>query len=77
VGGEYIVSLGHDSGAEPGCDEALPTCTASVNAFTRLWLGVRSATSLSVTDDLSGPKELLEELDWAFRLPEPHPDWEF
>jgi len=77
VGGEYVASLSRDSGAEPGCDETLPTLTASVNAFTRLWLGVRSATSLSVTDDLSGPRELLEELDWAFRLPAPHPDWEF
>jgi len=77
VGGEYVISLGRDSGAEPGRDMALPTLNASVNAFTRLWLGVRSATSLSVTDDLSGPSALLEELDWAFRLPAPHPDWEF
>jgi predicted acetyltransferase len=77
VSGEYVVSLGRNSGLEVGRDASLPTLTASVNAFTRLWLGVLSATSLSVTDDLSGPQELLEELDWAFRLPVPHPDWEF
>jgi hypothetical protein len=77
VGGAYVVTLGRDSGAEAGRDEGLPTLTASVNAFTRLWLGVRPATGLSVTDDLSGPLALLEELDWAFRLPQPHPDWEF
>ena len=48
-----------------------------VNAASFESSGVRSATSLSVTDELSGPRELLDELDWAFRLPVPHPDWEF
>jgi len=26
---------------------------------------------------LDGPQELLEELDWAFRLPAPRFDWPF
>ena len=77
IGGDYIVTLGPSSGAEPRKDSALPTLTASVGAFTRLWLGVRSATSLSVTDALCGPQELLEELDWLLRLPDPKPDWDF
>jgi hypothetical protein len=77
IGGEYVVSLGRDSSAEPGRDERLPTLSASVGAFTRLWLGVLSATGLSVTDELAGPKELLDELDWAFGLPKPRLDWEF
>jgi len=48
-----------------------------VNAFTRMWLGARPATGLAVTDELTGPAALLEELDWALRLPEPKPDWDF
>ena len=77
TGGDYIVTLGPASSAEPGADAALPTLTASVGAFTRMWLGVRPATGLAVTDELSGPRGLLEELDWALRLPEPKPDWDF
>lgn len=77
VGGDYVVTLGSSSGVEPGVDRALPRLTGSVGAFTRLWLGVRPATGLAVTDDLSGPPELLEALDWAFLLPDPKPDWDF
>lgn len=77
VAGDYVVTLGPQSAAEPGSDAALPTLAASVNAFTRLWLGVRPATGLAVTDDLSGPEGLLEELDEVLRLPVPHPDWDF
>lgn len=77
TGGAYSVTLGSDSCAEKGTAKGLPTLRASVNAFTRMWLGAASATSLSVTDELEGPPELLETLDWAFRLPTPRFDWPF
>lgn len=77
VAGDYVVALGASSGAEPGRDASLSTLIATVNAFTRLWLGVRPATGLAVTDELSGPPSLLEELDWRLRLPDPKPDWEY
>jgi len=75
--GDYVITLGPNSSAEPGADPSLPTLTASVNAFSRLWLGVRPATGLSVTDNLSGPPSLLSQLDQCLRLPEPKPDWDF
>lgn len=77
IGGDYVVTLGPSSSAKPGTDASLPTLNASVGAFTRLWLGVRPATGLAVTDAISGPPELLEELNWALRLPEPKPDWDY
>jgi GNAT superfamily N-acetyltransferase len=77
IAGDYVVTLGPSSGAEIGADASLPTLTASVGAFTRLWLGVRPASGLAVTDELSGPPELLNALDWALRLPAPQPDWDF
>ena len=70
-------TLGPASSAEPGVDAGRPTLTASAGAFTRLWLGVRPATRLTVTDALAGPPELLEKLDYALRLPDPKPDWDF
>jgi hypothetical protein len=77
VGGRYVVTLGASSGAEEGSDDTLPVLRASVGAFTRLWLGVRQATSLSVTDDLSGPPELLRELDEVLLcMPDPKLDWD-
>ena len=77
VGGDYVVTLGPSSGAEPGSDAALPTMTATVNAFTRLWLGVRPAAGLAVTDGLSAPPELLAQLDRLLHLPTPRVDWGF
>jgi len=78
LSGQYVVTLGPESAAEPGQDEALPTLQASLGAFTRLWLGVRSATSLAVTDDLAGPPSLLRQLDAQLRcLPAPRWDWDF
>jgi len=75
--GEYVVTLGPSSGGEPGTDPALPTLKASVGAFTRMWLGVRPATGLAITDNLHGPPELLKQLDATLRLPDPKPDWDF
>jgi hypothetical protein len=75
--GVYTVTLGETSQAVPGTDPALPTLTASIGAFTRLWLGVVPASGLSVTDELTGPQSLLADLDGALRLPRPCPDWDF
>ena len=77
ISGKYVVSLGPHSCAEEGEDKTLPTLKASVGAFTRMWLGVRPATGLAVTDHLQGPQELLNDLDRILCIPEPHPDWDF
>ncbi len=77
ISGEYVVTLGRESSAERGSDARLPTLTASVGAFTRLWLGVRPASGLAVTDDLVGPPDLLARLDRILCLPEPKTEWDF
>jgi hypothetical protein len=77
VAGEYVVTLDSSSYSEPGTEPNLPTMHASVNAFTRFWLGVRCAIGLSYTDVLDAPRALLAQLDTALRLPDPKPDWEF
>jgi hypothetical protein len=77
ISGKYVVTLGSSSGAEKGTDKSLPTLTASVGAFSRLWMGVRPATGLSATDNLSGPSELLKKLDRVLCLPQPKLDWDF
>jgi len=77
LSGSYLVSLGRSCTIDERTDPALPTMKASINAFSRLWLGVRCATSLSWTDDLSGPPQLLAELDLALGVPSPYNDWDF
>ena len=77
LSGEYIITLGDSSQADNGTHPKLATLNASVGAFTRLWMGILPATSLSLTDELSGPPELLEELDWTLRLPIPRLDWDY
>jgi hypothetical protein len=76
IGGEHVVEFGEESHATPGQEATLPTLTASVNAFSRMWFGVRVASDLAYTDELSGPPELLRQLDETLRLPEPNPDCE-
>ncbi len=77
VGGDYIVTLGPESRAQPGTDGSLPYLAATVNAFTRMWLGARPASGLATTDEITGPHELLDQLDRVLCLPPPVPDWEF
>jgi hypothetical protein len=75
LSGEYIVHLGSTCSCEKGHDPNLLLLRSSIGAFCRMWLGVRPASGLSVTDQLSGPPDLLHQLDEAFRLPDPKPDW--
>ncbi len=77
VGGSYIVQFGEQSTAEPGTAADLPQLECTVNAFTRMMWGVAPASSLAVTDSLSGPAELLTRLDGAIHLPVPHTGWDF
>lgn len=77
LAGQYVVRLGRRSTCRPGHEPGLPTLEVSVGAFTRMWLGVCSASGLHVTDDLHGPDDLLTRLDAMFCLPRPQPDWDF
>ncbi|NOZ48425.1 MAG: hypothetical protein GXP37_00055, partial [Chloroflexi bacterium] len=46
VAGDYVISLGPESQAEPGSATGLDTVSTSVGTWTRLWLGVLPASSL-------------------------------
>ena len=75
--GKYTMELGSTSKATSGFEEGLPTLVADIGTFTRLWLGVRPATGLSITSNLSGPAALIKDLDEVLCLPDPHPDWDY
>lgn len=77
IAGRYVVSLGERSTVKRATNRSLPVLRASVNAFTRLWLGVRPASGIALTDELEGTDELLGQLDRVLRLPDPNPDWDF
>ena len=87
--GDYRISIGPDSRAEPGCRKDLPTLRASTGAFSRMWFGVAPASSLAITDGLrvqepaggerseSGSRKLLDRLDQVLCMPQPQPGWDF
>lgn len=77
VAGSHVVKIGPKSSVRSGTDPSLETVDASVNAFTRAWLGARRPSSVAVTDDLTAPPSLLSALDEALALPTPHPGWDF
>ena len=76
-GGDWTVTLGEQCIATQGHDANAPMLEASINAFTRLWMGARSATALALTDDLRGPGDLLAALTSRWLLPEPAADWDY
>lgn len=72
LAGFWTIEIGENgSSAVPGSLEDLPTMKASINAFTRLVFGVATPSGLAMTDELDAPDELLTELDFRLRLPEP------
>jgi hypothetical protein len=77
LSGAYVVDLGPESGVRPGSDKKLPLLRASINAFSRFWFGVRPASNLAITDNLSGEEGLITALDKAVCLPRPHLGWDF
>ena len=77
ISGDYILSLGKNCSAKPGFNEKLPILECSINAFTRMWLGIVPASGLAITDDFKASELLTQKLDVAFRLPEFSSDWQF
>jgi len=75
--GSYIVSLGPESHIRPGTKKGLPTLRSSINSFTRLWLGVLPASSLSAAALIDISPELEADLDEHITLPEPKRLWDF
>ncbi|MEQ8693562.1 MAG: GNAT family N-acetyltransferase [Pseudomonadales bacterium] len=77
LGGEYVVHLGADASAVRGRDPQLPQLKASINALTRLLIGVASAEQLALTDEFTAPPDLLATLSQALRMPKPVPGLDF
>ena len=77
VSGAYTVDLGPESSVSNGTSASLPTLKASVNTFSRLWLGARPASSLAITDDFEAEPRLIRDLDSVITLPPPHLGWDF
>ncbi|MCO4773107.1 MAG: sterol carrier protein domain-containing protein [Deltaproteobacteria bacterium] len=75
--GPWTLRLGDSSSMEKGALAGAPVLTASVNALSRWWLGVRPASHLALTDDFDADDGLIEELDRCWRPPPPRNDWEF
>ncbi|MDP8220208.1 MAG: sterol carrier protein domain-containing protein, partial [Candidatus Stygibacter frigidus] len=75
--GEYTLHLGKKCSMTKGFKADLPVLSASINAFSRMWLGVKPASGLAYSDGLNANADLLKKLDNAFCLPEPQPGWWF
>lgn len=76
--GAYRVRVAEESSAERiddthAGDGSRPVVRAGIGAFSRLWFGVRPATSLALTGELDAPGDLLTALDAALLLPTPTP----
>ncbi len=74
--GEYSVHLGQDCAAQPGRKPGLPQLEASVNGFSRLWLGCASANAIATAGEIRSEQALLDALDDCIRLPIPRIGWE-
>jgi hypothetical protein len=77
VSGDWIICFGEESSATRGCDDSLPTATATVNDLSRLWFGSATAESLALTGNFKASGELINHIDSVVRLPVPFIDWDF
>ena len=77
VGGDYTIVIGPHSCAKRGHTAGLPMLRTGVASFTRLWFGVRSPSTIAVSDDIDAPPEPLAALDEALLLPKPVAGWSF
>jgi hypothetical protein len=76
-GGDYTISLGPTSTAVPGHTAGLPLLSASVNDFTRFWMGSADADVLAGIGSFDGSAELIAAMDDSLKLPLPAPDWDY
>ncbi len=78
LSGNYQLELGNGSSIINGKNSELPTLNATVNSFSRMWLGVLAPSALAIRDGISGPDQLIESLDSLLGyLPEPKMEWQF
>lgn len=78
LSGNYQLKLGGSSSIKKGKNSELPTLKATVNSFSRMWLGVLAPSVLAIRDGVSGPEQLIESLDYLFGyLPKPKMEWSF
>lgn len=81
IGGEYTVHLAERSELATGLRPDVHVLDVSINALSRLLLGVRSASQLQLVGSVDGsfeaPHDLLGALDRAIRLPALDPGVEF
>jgi len=75
IGGEYVITLGEECSAVPGSRADLPVLKTSINAFSRLWFGCRTAMELEMSDHFVASPSLIAEIDRVWRLPRPDLDW--
>ncbi|NQY57105.1 MAG: GNAT family N-acetyltransferase [Ilumatobacteraceae bacterium] len=77
VSGRYRVRVADPSSIERIGDAAdrssTATMEAGIGAWTRLWLGIASASTLALGNELHASPELLRALDRAIRLPRAEP----
>ena len=77
IAGEYAVSLGSSSSAEPGTKGGLPTLEATVNDFSRFWMGSARADALAAFGSFRAEPDLLDALDQSILIPQPDPMWDY
>ena len=76
--GTYLVKLGEKCSAlKNPVKQNVPVLECSVNAFSRIWFGVRPASVLQTSEEIKSDPGLIEKLDMAFALPTPYFYWEF
>lgn len=75
--GDYCIDLGKSSSIDDKHQSSLPLLSCSINTFTRMWSGARSASSLVATDGLKADSDLVGRLDRLIRFPELKTDWDF
>lgn len=75
--GDFTINIGKMSSIEKGLEKNLPMVKSSINAFSRLWIGILPAETIGLVEEIEIDEELKEKLTKAFYNPDVRSNWDY
>lgn len=75
--GKFTVTIGKNSSIKRNFENSLPVVNATINAFTRLWIGLLPAETIGLVEKIEIENDLKIKLTKAFYNPDVRSDWDY
>ena len=75
--GKFIVKIGKTSSVKRGVVNKLPSVKCTINAFTRLWIGILPSETINLVEEIEIDEELKGKLTKTFYNPDVRSNWDY